>query len=75
MAESAVCASTLTSLSRQIHPTCLQGIGYATEVGEDAGRGFNVNVPWSEKGVGDADYMAGETGAVRACFGLNDSIL
>lgn len=40
---------------------CLQGIGYASEVGEGAGQGFNVNIPWSEKGVGDGDYMAGET--------------
>jgi len=37
----------------------MQGMGYAEEVGEGAGRGHNVNIPWSEKGVGDGDYMAG----------------
>jgi hypothetical protein len=37
-------------------------MGYATEVGEGPGRGFNVNVGWAEKGVGDADYMSGAAG-------------
>jgi hypothetical protein len=27
-------------------------------VGKGAGKGFNVNVPWSSKGMGDADYLA-----------------
>jgi hypothetical protein len=40
---------------------CAQGIGYATEVGEGAGRGYNVNVPWAETKMGDGDYMAGES--------------
>lgn len=25
--------------------------------GEGAGRGYNVNIPWSKKGMGDADYI------------------
>lgn len=36
----------------------MQGIGFADEVGEGTGKGFNVNVPWSETKMGDADYMA-----------------
>jgi hypothetical protein len=36
----------------------VQGCGYAEEVGKGAGRGFNVNVPWTSKGMGDADYLA-----------------
>ncbi|KAF6252538.1 hypothetical protein COO60DRAFT_516835 [Scenedesmus sp. NREL 46B-D3] len=35
-----------------------QGCGYANEVGKGPGRGFNVNVPWTSKGMGDADYLA-----------------
>ncbi|KAF8059654.1 Hdac6 [Scenedesmus sp. PABB004] len=35
-----------------------QGCGYAGEVGTGPGRGFNVNVPWPCKGMGDADYDA-----------------
>ncbi|WIA41969.1 hypothetical protein OEZ86_009272 [Tetradesmus obliquus] len=35
-----------------------KGCGFAEEVGTGHGRGFNVNVPWSSKGMGDADYMA-----------------
>jgi hypothetical protein len=35
-----------------------QGCGYAEEVGKKEGRGFNVNVPWTSKGMGDADYLA-----------------
>lgn len=37
----------------------VQGIGYPTEVGEGRGAGFNVNIGWEERGVGDGDYMAG----------------
>jgi acetoin utilization deacetylase AcuC-like enzyme len=35
-----------------------QGRGYETDLGVGRGAGFNVNVPWSSKGVGDADYLA-----------------
>ena len=34
------------------------GTGAATEIGAGAGKGFNVNIPWEEKGLGDADYLA-----------------
>ena len=34
------------------------GTGAATEIGAGAGMGFNVNIPWEEKGLGDADYLA-----------------
>jgi hypothetical protein len=43
-----------------LHDCGSQGIGFATEVGEGAGRGYNVNVPWFETKMGDGDYMAGE---------------
>jgi acetoin utilization deacetylase AcuC-like enzyme len=36
----------------------VQGCGYAEEVGKGPGGGFNVNVPWTAKGMGDADYLA-----------------
>nr|XP_031839084.1 histone deacetylase 6 isoform X2 [Nomia melanderi] len=29
-----------------------------TNVGSGAGEGFNVNVPWNKKGMGDAEYIA-----------------
>ncbi|XP_072939655.1 histone deacetylase 6 [Epargyreus clarus] len=29
-----------------------------TAVGEGRGKGFNVNVPWNKRGMGDAEYMA-----------------
>lgn len=32
--------------------------GAADEIGAGAGRGFNINVPWSSKGMGDGDYLA-----------------
>lgn len=31
--------------------------GGADKVGEGAGEGFSVNIPWQNAGVGDADYM------------------
>lgn len=31
--------------------------GNFTEVGEGAGRGFNVNIPWNKKGMSDMEYM------------------
>ena len=31
--------------------------GFAEETGEGVGAGFNVNVGWSQKGMGDADYL------------------
>lgn len=34
------------------------GGGRVEEIGEDAGLGFNVNMPFSEKGLGDAEYLA-----------------
>jgi hypothetical protein len=43
-----------------LHDCGSQGIGFATEVGEGAGRGYNVNVPWFETKMGDGDYMAGD---------------
>ncbi|XP_041975577.1 histone deacetylase 6 isoform X2 [Aricia agestis] len=30
-------------------------------VGEGAGRGYNVNIPWNKRGMGDAEYMAAFT--------------
>lgn len=36
------------------------GSGIAKEVGTGPGKGFNVNLPWRSKGVGDADYMVSE---------------
>ncbi|KAJ2721317.1 Histone deacetylase hda1 [Coemansia sp. Benny D115] len=27
------------------------------KVGKDAGRGFNINIPWAAGGVGDGDYL------------------
>ena len=27
-------------------------------VGEDSGKGFNINIPWNESNLGDAEYMA-----------------
>lgn len=35
------------------------GTGYPSEVGEGAGAGFNVNVGWQAKGMGDGDYLVG----------------
>ena len=32
--------------------------GDAEEIGIGKGRGYNVNVPWPEKGLSDADYLA-----------------
>lgn len=32
--------------------------GDADKIGEGAGRGFNVNVPWQRRGYGDLDYLA-----------------
>ncbi|PNW76576.1 hypothetical protein CHLRE_11g467706v5 [Chlamydomonas reinhardtii] len=32
--------------------------GFVGEAGEGPGLGFNVNVPWLKKGMGDGDYMA-----------------
>ncbi|GIL42506.1 hypothetical protein Vafri_463 [Volvox africanus] len=32
--------------------------GFVGEAGEGAGTGFNVNVPWLKKGMGDGDYVA-----------------
>jgi len=34
------------------------GTGAADDCGEGPGRGFTLNVPWPERGGGDADYMA-----------------
>ncbi|GLC51841.1 hypothetical protein PLESTB_000554400 [Pleodorina starrii] len=32
--------------------------GFLNEAGEGAGTGFNVNLPWLKKGMGDGDYLA-----------------
>jgi acetoin utilization deacetylase AcuC-like enzyme len=34
------------------------GTGAATDCGEGPGKGFTLNVPWPERGGGDADYLA-----------------
>ena len=34
------------------------GTGAMDEVGTGQGAGYNVNVPWTEKGLTDADYLA-----------------
>ncbi|GHP05645.1 hypothetical protein PPROV_000439500 [Pycnococcus provasolii] len=34
------------------------GTGDATEVGAEGAEGRNLNVPWTEKGVGNGDYLA-----------------
>ena len=34
------------------------GTGGAHAVGEGAGRGFSLNIPWSSAGYGDAEYAA-----------------
>ena len=34
------------------------GTGAMDEVGTGQGTGYNVNVPWTEKGLTDADYLA-----------------
>jgi len=34
------------------------GTGAKDDVGAGAGTGFNVNIPWHERGGGDADYLA-----------------
>ena len=34
--------------------------GFVEEVGGNAARGFNVNVPWIRKGVRDSDYAVGD---------------
>jgi histone deacetylase 6 len=34
------------------------GTGGMEEVGKGAGTGYTVNVPWGDKGLGDADYLA-----------------
>ena len=34
------------------------GTGAMDEVGTGKGTGYNVNVPWTEKGLSDADYLA-----------------
>ncbi|XP_045775789.1 histone deacetylase 6 isoform X1 [Maniola jurtina] len=35
-----------------------------TAVGEGRGEGYNVNVPWNKRGMGDAEYMAAFTQVV-----------
>lgn len=32
--------------------------GFYTMIGEGAGAGYNINVPWENRGCGDADYFA-----------------
>ncbi|XP_051157259.1 histone deacetylase 6-like [Leptopilina boulardi] len=32
--------------------------GNSDFVGDGVGKGFNVNIPWNEKGMGDAEYIA-----------------
>lgn len=49
--------SVLTVSLHQDPRTIWPGSGYADEVGEDAGRGFNVNVPLPP-GTGDEAYLA-----------------
>lgn len=39
-------------------PGFYPGTGGLAAVGRGAGRGFNVNIPWSCAGLGDADYAA-----------------
>jgi hypothetical protein len=34
-----------------------EGTGYIEEVGKGPGTGFNINIGWSKKGVGDLDYV------------------
>ena len=34
------------------------GTGGVDDVGAGAGEGLNLNVPWPDKGLGDADYLA-----------------
>lgn len=57
-----------TSNAQLAHRTP-QGKGFAAEAGEGPGRGFTVNVPWSSKGVGDQDYLAGEARSGRQWHG------
>ena len=45
------------SLHRRDKDFYPRGVGYAEEVGKGPGQGFNVNVPWSNRGMGDADYL------------------
>ena len=34
------------------------GTGKVDDVGDGEGKGYNVNIPWTEKGLSDADYQA-----------------
>lgn len=33
--------------------------GFKHEVGGGPGTGFNINIPWTKRGMVDADYMVG----------------
>ncbi len=55
----------------------------ACDVGEVRGRGFNVNIPWSGRGVGDLEYAAAFSkvrfadclGRLRSCTPRNRTLL
>lgn len=34
-----------------------EGTGYIEEVGKGPGTGFNINIGWTKRGVGDLDYV------------------
>jgi histone deacetylase 6 len=33
--------------------------GFKEEAGEGKGEGFNINIPWTRRGMGDAEYEVG----------------
>ncbi|XP_077291609.1 histone deacetylase 6 isoform X4 [Arctopsyche grandis] len=51
------------SLHRYDHGTFFPSSteGNYTQVGESSGRGFNVNIPWNKRGMGDKEYLAAFT--------------
>ena len=47
------------SLHRYDHGTYYAGpAGHESQVGTGPGEGFNVNIPWNEYQMGDAEYLA-----------------
>ncbi|KAG0478775.1 hypothetical protein HPP92_013494 [Vanilla planifolia] len=45
------------SLHRHEHGKFYPGTGAAVEVGVMDGQGYTVNIPWSQSGIGDNDYI------------------
>lgn len=45
-------------MMRRFQPFFFPGTGSVDEVGSGDGEGYTVNIPWTETGMSDGDYMA-----------------